>query len=308
MPQIRGAFPLPLPNLFEGNNRVALFSGGTWYPPSGNYLMFTDANTVVEVWDPVETVWRTFVGASNSESVYCDGYNMRVRNTSGSLVSTAITGAGSGYTNGIGPLATGLTLTVSGGTQTAGYPIPSLYPIVGGTVQSPTITRAGSGFVVPPLIVIDPPPVGGIQATAYAVLTAGGAISAITMLSAGAGYAVTPNFWIIPQPSYYQGGPPGGPTSGLNPASINPGGLVDPANIAPSTNVQADSVNGAKLTPAALTGSGTLTGIGIINNGGGYTATTAPTIALSSGAATATITLSATTATTATIRSQPRVQ
>ena len=137
MPQIRGAFPLPLPNLFEGNNRVALFSGGTWYPPSGNYLMFTDANTVVEVWDPVETVWRTFVGANNSESVYCDGYNMRVRNTSGSLVSTAITGAGSGYTNGIGPLATGLTLTVSGGTRPPVIPSPRSTPSLAAPCSRP---------------------------------------------------------------------------------------------------------------------------------------------------------------------------
>jgi hypothetical protein len=307
MPQIRGAFPYPLPNLFEGNNRIALFSGGTWYPPSGNYLITTDANTIIEVWDPVETVWRTFAPASSSESLYADGVNVRVRNTSGALASTTITGAGSAMTNGIGPV-TGVTLAVSGGTQTAGYPLPSLYAIIGGTVAAPTITRGGSGFVVPPLIVIDPPPQGGIQATAYAVLTAG-AISAITMLTVGAGYTSTPQFWIIPQPSYYQGAPPGGPSSTLTAAGIVPAGAIDPSNAVPG-NQNLDSVNGAKLTSAALTGSGTLTGIGVINFGGGYTATTAPTVTVAGGAGSPTVTmaLSATTATTATVRSQPRVQ
>jgi hypothetical protein len=307
MPQIRGAFPLPVSNLFEGMGRITLNSGASFYFPSGNYIVSTDANTVIEVWDPVETTWRTWITTNNSESVYCDGYNFRARNISGSLNATSITGAGSGMVNGIGPLATGVSLSVSGGTQTTGNPVPSLYAIIGGSVASPTITRAGSGFTTPPLIVIDPPPTGGIQAAAVASLTAGGGIAAITMINAGAGYITSPNFWIIPQPSYYQGGPPGGPNSGLAAAPIVPGGLVDPANAVPG-NQNTDSVNGAKLTPAALTGSGTLTGIGVINNGGGYQ-TTAPTITISGGSGSPTATMTITSnATTATIRSQPRVQ
>lgn len=306
MPQIRGAFPLPVSNLFEGMGRVVLNSGASFYFPSGNYLLATDANTVIEVWDPVETTWRTWITVSNSESVYCDGYNMRARNISGSLNATTISNAGSGMTNGIGPLATGVSLTVSGGTQTTGNPIPSLYAIVGGSVQAPTITQAGSGFTTPPLIVIDPPPVGGIQATAVAGLTAGGGIASITITRAGAGYTASPNFWIIPQPSYYQGGPPGGPNSGLSAAPIVPGGLVHPNNALPAN--QNTSATGALLTPAALTGSGTLTGIGVINNGGGYQ-TTAPTIAFSGGAGGVAATMTITSnATTAEIRSQPRVQ
>jgi len=311
MPQIRGAFPLPISNAFEGMGRIQLVSGASFYLPAGSYLIATDANSVIEVWDAVETSWRTFVAASNAETIATDGFNFRARNTTGSLASVAIANAGSGMTNGIGPGATGVSLAVSGGTQaTTNAQTPTLYGIVGGQVTAPTITRAGSGFVAPPLIVIDPPPVGGIQATAVASVSATGTISAITMVNQGAGYVATPNFYVIPQSATYQGGPPGGPTSGLTAGAINPPGLVDPSNIAPNTNTQADSTNGVKLTPVALVGSGTLTGVGIINFGGGYTATTAPTITISGGAGgvSATATLSSTVATNALIRSQPRVQ
>src|SRR5262249_29438301 len=146
MPQIRGALPFPISTLPEGMNRIALASGCVFYPPSGNYLVLLDANTIVEIYDPVETVWRTFIPASGTESLYCDGYNVRIRNFSGS-VTAAVNSAGSGMTNGIGPAQTGITLSISGGTQATGGPAASFYAIVGGTVQSPTITRGGSGFV-----------------------------------------------------------------------------------------------------------------------------------------------------------------
>src|SRR5262249_40416500 len=100
MPQIRGAFPLPISNAFEGMGRIQLVSGASFYFPSGSYLVATDANTVVEVWDPVETSWRVFMGVSNAEMLYADGFNMRARNTSGTLASVAIAAAGSGMTNG----------------------------------------------------------------------------------------------------------------------------------------------------------------------------------------------------------------
>src|SRR5215469_13150499 len=166
MPQVRGAFPLPISNPFEGMGRIQLASGACFYFPSGNYIASTDANSIIEVWDPVETSWRTWITTSNSESVDCDGYNFRARNTSGSVSSFAIANAGSGMTNGIGPTATGVTIAVSGGTQTTGNPLPTAYAIIGGTVTAPTITRGGSGFTAVPTLVIDPPPAGGIQATA----------------------------------------------------------------------------------------------------------------------------------------------
>ena len=173
--------------------------------------------------------------------------------------------AGSTGTNGIGFAQTGAAIAFSapgtGGILATGY------VIVGGSVAAPTLTQAGSGFLVPPLIVIDPPPAGGIQATAYAVLTAAGALSAVTMDNVGGGYAATPNFWIIPQPALYQGGTQQGTAAGAVPAP----GLVSQTNAVPGNQNIGAGTTGALLTPVALTGSGTLTGLVITNNGGGYT-------------------------------------
>ena len=301
MPQIRGAFPLPTYNLPEGTNRITLASGALFYMPSGNYIMSTDANTIIEVWDPIETVWRTWITASNSESVYADGYNFRARNTTGAVSSTTIGNAGSGMTNGIGSVATGVSLSVA--AAPTGFPTATLYPIVGGSVQAPTVAQAGSGFLTQPLVVIDPPPAGGIQATAVAALTSGGGIASITMVNVGAGYTASPNFWLIPQSLLYQGAPSGGNAAG----PITPGGLVFPGNAVAGN--QNTSSTGAQLVSNALTGSGTLTGAIIIVPGGGYT-TASPTVTISGGAGgvAVTATVGNTTPANSLLRSQPRVQ
>jgi hypothetical protein len=254
------------------------------------------ANMVFEWWNPLANSWVTVNGAS--DYVSSDGFNLRARNTTGSIASAPITAAGSGGTNGIGFVATGAAITfsapASGGTLATGY------VIVGGSVAAPTITQAGSGFLMPPLVVIDPPPVGGIQATAVAALNAAGGIASITMVNVGAGYAVSPNFYLIPQTPYYQGGPSGGVAA----APIIPGGLVFPFNAVAGN--QNTSPVGAQLTSIALTGTGTVTGLIMINNGVGYTGTPTATI---TGVGAATSTLAAVTAAAnATAFFQPRVQ
>jgi hypothetical protein len=305
MPQVRGPFPLPTFNLPEGSNRVTLATGGVFYFPSGNYLATTDANSIVQVWDPIEGSWRTFLTASGSESIYCDGFNMRGLNTTGIVTSTTISNAGSGMTNGIGPTATGVAMSVAA-PSTTGAPTATLYAIVGGSVQAPTVSQAGSGFLVAPLVVIDPPPAGGIQATAVPALTSGGGIASITMVNVGAGYTASPNFWLIPQAYTYQGAPSAG--GAVAAGSIPPPGLVHPNN-AVAGNQNTSAPNGALLTTNALTGSGTLTGAIIINSGGGYTAASpAVTISGGSGGVAVTATVANTTPANATIRSQPRVQ
>ena len=301
MARIGGAFPLPLAQVQEGGTRIELASGGTFYFPPGEYLVSNDTHVQTEFFDAQSQTWQILYPVSTGGYLSADGYNFRAHNIFGAATSTGIT-AGSGMTNGIGATATGVSMSVAA-SDTTGYPTVTLFPIIGGSVQSPTITQAGSGFLVPPLVVIDPPPPGGIQATAYAVLTAGGAISAVTMDNVGAGYAASPNFWIIPQPALYQGGPSGGVAAGL----IPPGGLVYPTNAVPGN--QNTSPSGAQLTSAALTGSGTLTGIGIINAGGGYT-TASPTVTFTGGAGgvAATVTIGHNTNTRGVVVVQPRVQ
>ena len=281
MARIGGPFPFPISDIPFGGGYVTLNSGGVFYPPAGSYWWQSGACTLLQTFDPVQGQWRSWSNPTTPTSNFdCDGYNWRFLNVSGTVQGALVTNPGSGATNGIGTQATGVTLTVAApaapGQQAA------LYPIVGGAVAAPTVNTAGTGFLVPPAVFIDPPPYGGIQATAYATLTAaGGGIASIVMDNPGAGYLVAPNFYLVPQPGSYQGAPQGGVAAGalpppgiVNPASSAPG--VVPVYFGPGTAATA----GALLNAATLTGSGTLTGIGLILPGSLYTGTTIPAVTI----------------------------
>ena len=303
MARIGGAFPFPIAQVQEGGPRIELASGGVFYLPAGEYIVSNDTHNQVEFFAPVSQSWQIFIPISSGGYVSADGFNYRIRNIYGAASLTTISNAGAATaTNGIGSTANGVSAAVAA-SDTTGYPTITLQTIIGGSVAAPTITQAGSGFLVPPLIVIDPPPAGGIQATAYAVLTAGGAISAVTMDNVGAGYAATPNFWIIPQPNLYQGGTSLGVAAGAFPAP----GLVYPSNAVPGN--QNTSATGAQLTSVALTGSGTLTGLVVLNPGGGYT-TASPAVTFTGGGSgiAATVTVSNNTNVRGVSVIQPRVQ
>ena len=305
MAQVRGAFNFPLAQVGEGTARLSLGSGGVWYPPAGEYIFTMDANTQVERFDPTEQVWAVMESASanNGDYVNCDGYNIRVHNITGVVSGNTISNAGSGMTNGIGATATGVSIAY-GVSNTTGYPTATGYVVIGGSVAAPTVTQAGSGFLVPPVIVIDPPPPGGVQASAIAVMTAAGSsgVASITMVNAGAGYATTPNFYVIPQAALYQGGPSGSFAAGGIPSP----GLVYPSNAIPGN--QNTSPVGCQLTPAALTGSGTLLAVHVVNSGGGYTG--APTVTFTGGAGGIAVTAltAVTSLSNSSVLIQPRVQ
>jgi hypothetical protein len=74
----------------------------------------------------------------------------------------------------VGPTARNAVQTTSG----------SISPTV-------TITNGGSGYTAPPTVTISAPPVGGIQATATANITAG-SVTSVTITNPGAGYTGTP--------------------------------------------------------------------------------------------------------------------
>jgi len=275
MARIGGAFPFPTAQVSEGGGVITLPPGGTFYLPAGEWVCNTGTVTCLQWFDPIDQVWRGVQEPTvQSQLVSSDGFNYRLINLSGVVTGASITNAGSGGTNGIGATATGATVVFTG--PAAGV-TATAYPIVGGSVQAPTIAAGGSGFLVPPLIVIDPPPPGGVQATAVATISAAGAITAITMINVGAGYAASPNFWIIPQFGLYAGGASGSFAAGASPAP----GLVFPGNAVPGN--QNTGATGAQLTPNALTGSGTLTGIVVVNYGTGYTGTTIPTVSITGG-------------------------
>ena len=294
MPQIRGVFPLPVtsPQNSGVAEVVCLVSGGMYVLPSGDYLIQCGTNTALEWWDPIYTIWRPAFANQAYNTAGSDGTNYRLVNITGAVTSIAIGAAGSGGINGIGPIQT--STTVSFAAAPGGLPFTTQgYAIIGGSVPVPTVTSGGSGFLVPPVVCCDPPPIGGIQATFTATLSAAGVITGVTQVNAGAGYTSIPQFYVIPQPMFYQGSirwpgdaPQGWPAPGLiNQANVWPGSLYQP-NI--------NNVSGALLTGNALTGSGTLTGLVVIYAGGGYATASPPAISFVGGslaAATATATV-----------------
>ncbi len=303
MARIGGAFPLPLAQVQEGGTRIDLNSGGCFYPPSGEYVYSLPSNVQLEYFDGQAQSWQIMAPVSTGGYLSADGFNFRFHNVTGIVNSITISTAGSSQLNGIGT-GSSVTIAIAASNTNTATNNATGYAIVGGSVAAPTITQAGSGFTAVPLIVIDPPPPGGIQATAYAVVSSTGTISAVTMDNVGAGYTASPNFWVAPQTTLYQGGTIGGTAAGL----IPPAGLVYPSNALPGN--QNTSATGVQLTSVALTGSGTITGLVVINAGGQYTsAAPAVTVTSTAGSAgTAVGVVSTTSPARGTVLLQPRVQ
>ena len=281
MSRIGGLFPFPQQAPANNDGVVALASGGVYTFPPGNYLVQTGPQTQLQWFDPIQQNWRS-VGPQDAtfNLVSSDGCNYRLINLSGVVIGSFITNAGSGGTNGIGSLATGATVTYAAPASGLALATAAGYVIVGGSVQAPTIAQPGSGFVMPPLITCDPPPPGGIQATAYATINSAGGVATIVMQNVGAGYSASPNFYVFPQNPGYTGGPTGGIAADPFPAP----GLVYPTNLPPGSLFQPNlSSAGCQLTSLALTGSGTLTGIGTDDYGFGYDGTHIPAVTITGG-------------------------
>jgi hypothetical protein len=282
--RIGGAFPFG-----QGNVPVGLAGGEQWYVPPGNYYVQLGSVTVLQVFDAINQIWRNigFPGG-NLQVMSADGFNYRLVNMSGVVAGVNITNAGSGGTNGIGTAATGTTIGF--GAAPANGIAASAYPIVGGKLSGLTIANGGSGFVFPPVLLLDPPPIGGIQATATCTISAG-AINAVTLQNAGAGYGAVPNVYVVPQ--YLLPVQGGAPINATPPASVIPPGLIAP--LAGSLSSQPPFMpgvqwpaatlagTGAAITVNGLTGSGTLTGAVVTQYGVGYTNSNVPTISFTGG-------------------------
>jgi hypothetical protein len=158
-------------------------------------MIATGLYTQIQWFDPILNVWRNFNNDIHTSTfVSSDGYNTRLCNNTGTCVGATVTTAGSAGTNGIYPYtnsATNIQATADSGA--------TLFTvIVGGAVDTTTTKVAGgSGYVLPPIVQISAPPVGGVQATATSVLTAG-AVSSLVITNQGAGYATAPTINIIP--------------------------------------------------------------------------------------------------------------
>ena len=269
--RIGGAFPIPEP-MFP----VGLVGGGIYYPPPGNYWAIVPSNVTIELWDQNMTQWRQVITGPNGEAVLTtDGFNMRLRNPTSGISVSSIT-AGSGGTNGIGTTATGVTLSVA--APLGSNPRQAtLYPIVGGAISA-AITVAGSGLLVPPRLIVDPPPKGGRRAVLDCVIS-GGAVAAVTVIDAGAGYASVPAITVIPQLAGIAADSAPAPNTaaqiGATPILGTPGDFFQ-------TYINGGVFTTLPVITASLTGSGTLTGAVVVDPGQNYTAV-APAVTVSGG-------------------------
>lgn len=187
--------PVTAFNPSRGSNAITLTASECMLIPAGTFWIATGPYTSLQFKDPVTGTWRTICAESGlfPQPLDSDGANFRIANLTGCAIGALITNASSGMTNGIGSTATGLTVTASAGASV-------WQPVVGGAINSTiAITAGGSGYLYPPILVIDAPPVGGIQATATCTISAG-AINAVTVLNQGAGYTNAPNVTVLNDP------------------------------------------------------------------------------------------------------------
>ncbi len=181
-PQPAGADPYILPS-----NRQALSPAQTMTIPAGEWVVQSSGTISAIQWlDPVRGEWVNQYGPGSvlAARIRSDGVNWRVNNLSDAAYAGTVTAAGSGYVQ--------ASTTVTAGTGNSTW-----VPIVGGAVATGSITAGGSGFTIPPLVLIPDPPTPGVAATAIAVIS-GGTVTSITIVNAGAGYPVAPTPTILP--------------------------------------------------------------------------------------------------------------
>lgn len=170
-----------------GAGPISLPAGASFHIPAGQFMVQPGPYSFLQAKDPITGTWRMLGTLQHgSKVVLSDGQNFRLVNLTGCAAGAFITNVGSGYTS-----APTVTASAGGSTWTA---------IVGGAINSTvTITTAGTLYTYAPILLIDPPPAGGVQATATCTVSAG-AINAVTVVNQGAGYVTAPIITVLPDP------------------------------------------------------------------------------------------------------------
>ena len=254
-----------------GTTELVLQGGQAVVLPPGVWLINPGKVSMVQIKDPVTTVWRPLNTSQAAKAIESDGVNFRVWNPTGFPVGAVVTNAGTGYTS-----APTVAANIGGSTWSA---------VVGGGVSALNLTSGGGvGYTYPPLVNIAAPPAGGVPATALA-LVSGGVIRSFTMVDNGAGYGTSaPEVAIVPHPLDT------GPTTaarataqlsfvGQITAVLCTGQGTDPLNIHPTlaftggggSNVTATAVMAYGISAITLvdgSGFGGLTRVGLTSVGG----------------------------------------
>lgn len=180
-------------------NRIALAPGDTLPIPAGDWFVNLGQYNFLQFLDPVTNLWSMGSNAAwqgGHQFVVSDGFNVRVANMTGCPLSASITNYGAG-----GYVQSTTTISATPGNST-------WLPIIGGQLTVGSFIARGAGYGVAPEVFIPAPPpaannangVGGVAATAYAVIT-GGTVTTISFTNPGAGYPSTIAAVLIPSPT-----------------------------------------------------------------------------------------------------------
>lgn len=185
----------------HGAISINLTSGQVYKLPSGQYQAFLGLYTFLQVFDAVTQSWRTAQqGQGLTGLITSDGTNFRLGNMTGCMMGAVVTNGGSGYTNGIYPAGTGtgtlasplVTMSAAGGSV-----IATCNMVIGGSISTTAVIgTAGRNYTRPPILIVSPPPAGGVQATMYTTLS-GGVPAVPTVSNAGAGYTTAPTVTVV---------------------------------------------------------------------------------------------------------------
>ena len=253
-----GGIGIPLSLKALKTNEVKLLAGEIYSIPPGSFQVYPGPYSFLQFKDPVSTLWRSVKQQTPNGPyhIQSDGANYRLANISGCPVGAVVTNAGTGYTS-----APVVVSNAGGSLWTA---------IVGGLINA-TVTLPsfkGSNYTYPPIVILDAPPVGGIQATATAAISAG-AITAVTIRDQGAGYVSSPRMYFLSDPR-----DPNNPVTNPGTATgITPIGAVS----YDFAGAQAGYVDGI----ATITGANTISAVVCTDPGNAVTAL--PTLAFSGG-------------------------
>lgn len=216
---------------FSGN-RLALAPGDAIALPRGDWYVDTGQYGLLQYQDPANNGWVTAVapgwtgGVRNNSS---DGFTYRIGNMLGCPIGGVVTVGGGGLVQ-----STATIVAAQGTSQWS--------PIIGGALSLTSVLNNGLGYGIAPLVLIPAPPgpnnnpnsVGGIAASAFAILT-GTSLTNISFTNQGAGYPSTVNATIVPSP--------------FDP-NVIAGNAITPAT------VQLSLTGAGRLTGAILTNSG----------------------------------------------------
>ncbi len=177
-----------------GGNKVSLAAGESIQVPAGDWFIDLGKYSILEVQDPVGIAaisqtsgsWMPIRTQRGSFVLRTDGVNYRISNLTGCVVGAIVTQKGKSY------VQASTTITPSTGNST-------WQPVVGGAIQSISLTGLGANYGQAPVVYIPAPPAPGIQATAIATISAG-ALTGITVVNQGAGYTTVPAITILPNP------------------------------------------------------------------------------------------------------------